>query len=325
MYGYKIFHEDMLNNLINSVRSGACSHAYIFEGAKGLFKHESAKLFAKALTCLSPLSAPCGVCTSCAEASADTNPDITYIRKPADKTRITVDAIRKMNDDAAVKPFNSPRKVYIIEDGDLLTVEAQNAFLKTFEEPPGYAVFIIIAETSDSLLPTILSRAVLITFSPAPRRDIERYLLDEYPEQKERIQFLVNFCDGIPGMAEDIINNPEFESLRTASLDNMKYLITKNKIESFKIEEFIEENKDYAGLIFDFWISFLRDILVLQCSAFDKTINIDRLSLLKRYSEQFSEKSVIRAITLLNDGKKMLDRYVKTSAAALCCALKINL
>ena len=323
MHGYKTFHEDIMNNLIESVKNGTSSHAYIFEGAKGLFKTESARLFAAALTCLSTSNSPCGVCSSCIEAAADSNPDIIYVEKPKDKTRITDESIREINEDAAIKPFNSPRKVYIIKDGDLLTAEAQNAFLKTFEEPPEYAVFIIIAESSASLLQTILSRAVLISFPPVPDKKIESWLLENYPDERERVPFLVSFCEGNPGMAEDIISNAEFEELRSNSLETLGLLMSEQKVDVFKIESFIDENKDNAQMVFDFWISYLRDIMLLQCSAFNNTVNIDKLSRLKRYSEQFNEKKVMKAIEILIDGKRMLYRYVKNGAVALSCALKI--
>lgn len=324
MYGYKTFHQELMNNLIESVRSGNASHAYIFEGAKGLFKFESARLFAAALTCLSTHNSPCGVCSSCSEAIANSNPDIIYVEKPKDKTRITVDTIRKINEDAVIKPFNSPKKVYIIKDGDLLNDEAQNAFLKTFEEPPEYAVFIIITEASAKLLPTILSRAIVISFPQVSDKIIEKLLLENYPEERERIPFIVKLCEGIPGRAEEIINNKQFEEIRASSLDMLRFLMSSSKSDAFKIEDFIDKNKESSDEIFDFWISFLRDLLVLQCSAFDCVINIDKLSMLKKYSENYSEKKAASAIDALLESKKMLDRYVKPGAAALHCALKIK-
>lgn len=324
MYGYKTFHEELMNNLIENARNGNASHAYIFEGAKGLFKHESARLFAAALTCLSQKNAPCGVCSSCNEAIANSNPDIIYVEKPKDKTRITVDTIRKINEDAVIKPFNSPKKVYIINDGDLLTDEAQNAFLKTFEEPPEYAVFIIIVESSAKLLQTILSRAVTVSFTQVPNKVIETMLLENYPQERERIPFIVNFSEGIPGKAEEIINNPHFEEMRSEAIDMLKYLLSPNKNDAFKTEEFIDKNKDEAETLFDFWISYLRDIIVLQCSAFDMAINTDKLSALKKYSEMYDERKIASAIDALIEGKKMMDRYVKAGASALHCALKIR-
>lgn len=323
MYGYKTFHEKIMQNLITNVHNLNCSHAYIFEGPNGLNKKENARLFAAALTCHKQDLAPCGVCDSCVESAANTNPDIIFISKPGNKTKIPVDSIRKITDDAAIRPFNSPRKVYIIEDGDLLTPEAQNAFLKTFEEPPSYAVFIILVNSLSSLLPTIISRAVIITFPPLSNTEIQKYILNTYPNEKERISFLINFCGGIPGTADKIIHNPEFEHIRTLSLEELGNLLSKDKLKAFEIESFIDKNKDTAELIFDFWVSFLRDILVIQCSAFDAPINTDKLSILQKYSLMFDEKHILKAIETVISTQQMLLKFVKPSAAALGCALKL--
>lgn len=324
MYGYNTYHEDIMNNLINAVNSGASSHAYIFEGPSGLGKLESARLFAAALTCLSDGSAPCGTCTNCIEAAADSNPDIIYVEKPKDKASIPIDEIRRLTDDCAVKPFNAPKKVYIIKDGSHLRPDAQNAFLKTFEEPPSYAVFIILVENSSVLLPTILSRAVLISFPSVPSKKVERILLERHPDMRERIPFLVSYCNGNPGTAEEILGNPNFEQIRNTSLEALPKLISHDKRDTFYIEDLIEKSKDNAEMIFDFWISFLRDILVLQCSAFDNAVNVDKLSTLKKYSEYFDEKQLVFAADTLVTGKRMLALSVKASAAAMYCAMKIN-
>ena len=149
------------------MHNGASSHAYIFEGEKGLGVLNSARLFAAALTCENTGVAPCGSCQNCVESKADTNPDIIYVRPKADKKSIGAKDMRKLEEDVAVKPFNSKHKVYIFEDASLLTEEAQKHvfFKNVFEEPPEYAVFILITENSTSLLQTILSRFYACAFS----------------------------------------------------------------------------------------------------------------------------------------------------------------
>ena len=199
MYGYETFHEDLMKNLIESVHNGASSHAYIFEGEKGLGVLNSARLFAAALTCKNTGVAPCGSCQNCVESKADTNPDIIYVRPKADKKSIGAKDMRKLEEDVAVKPFNSKHKVYIFEDASLLTEEAQNTFLKTFEEPPEYAVFILITENSASLLQTILSRFTLVHFPSVSDAIMEKYISGKYPEEKERLPFLIKYCAGVPG------------------------------------------------------------------------------------------------------------------------------
>lgn len=326
MHGYKTFHEEIMNGLIENVQNGSSSNAYVFEGAKGLNKHESARLFAAALTCMSHGgSIPCGICRSCTESAANSNPDIIYVEKPKDKKTIPVDTIRGVNTDAAVKPFSAPRKVYIINEGDLLRTEAQNAFLKTFEEPPEYAVFIIVVQSASSLLPTILSRAVTVRFPRLSDELTAKILLERHPEEEKRIPFLVNFCEGIPGRAEEIINDGEFEELRGESLNVLAKIMTGGKRAAFDAEDFTEKNKEKAGKIFSFWTSYLRDILALQCGAFDRTINSDKLPALRKLSGRFDAKTTVRAAELMIEGSQMLDRYIKPSAVALRCALRINI
>lgn len=324
MYGYTTFHDDLLKNLINSVHNGTASHAYIFEGAKGLFKHEAANLFAAALTCQNKSIAPCNSCSACIQAKSRTNPDIIYIDKPSDRKTIGVEPIRALNDDVAIRPFYSHKKVYIINEGDILTPEAQNAFLKTLEEPPEYAVFIIIVENSSVLLPTVLSRASLIHFPPVSDKLIVEYISSKYPEQSDRIQFLAKFCDGIPGIADDIIVDESFEPLRMAAIEKIPLLLSENTLSAYSIQKFIDENKDNAEKIFDFWISYFRDITVIQCGSLKSVINTDKIEELRAVAGKYEPKLIVKAIDEIMDAKKMLSRFVNLKAVSLRMALKIK-
>ncbi|MDD6485025.1 MAG: DNA polymerase III subunit delta' C-terminal domain-containing protein [Clostridiales bacterium] len=325
MYGYTIFHEELMQGLINSVSRGRSSHAYIFHAPEGMFPYEAARLFAEALTCLDKSMIPCGVCRSCVESKANTNPDIITVEAPKSKKNIDVETIRRISEDAAVTPFNAPRKVYIIRNGDSMTPAAQNAFLKTFEEPPEYAVFIIIAKNTDNLLQTIMSRATLITFGALPNDVVEKYIREKYSCSEERLKFLVNYCGGVPGEADDIAENEEFEELRESALKMLVPLLNKNKLDAFKLEAYINENSQNADTIFDLWLSYLRDILIMNCNVFDKCINADKLDKLRSISEVCTGERAAMAAELVCEGKEMLARYVKPGAAVLRLALKLKI
>lgn len=324
MYGYTTFHDDLLKNLIDSAHNGMTSHAYIFEGAKGLFKHEAARLFAAALTCENVRSSPCGTCAACRQAKARTNPDIIYVDKPSDRKTIGVEPIRTLNSDVAVRPFYARKKVYIINEGDILTPEAQNAFLKTLEEPPEYAVFIIVVENSNLLLQTVLSRAVLIHFSPVSNGAVEAYIREKYPEQSDKVSVIAGYCDGVPGAADSIIADGNFQILRDASLEKLPALLSSKKISSYYIVKFLEENKDNSEKIFDFWISYLRDISVIQCNAPERIINSDKADALKSLAQKYDPKLIVRAVDEIIGAKKMLRRFVNLKAIALKCSLEIK-
>ena len=327
MYGYMTFHDKILNNLIDSVHNKSASHAYIFEGADGLFLNNCAKLFAAALTCENTSVAPCGSCRSCIQAKADTNPDICYIVREKEngklKKTIGIEPIRNAVKDSLVKPFNAPKKVYIIEEGDLLTTEAQNAFLKTFEEPPEYAVFIIIVQNSSALLETILSRGVLVNFPPVADSIVGKYIEENNPDEKERLDFLIKYCEGIPGEADKIIGNENFEALREKSLEMLGIFLVAKPINAFDIQSFFTENKDDTDMIFDFWISFMRDIVIILCGIRDNIINSDKFTELQKLTSRTNEAKIIKAISEILKTKDMLERSVKHSSAIMHCALAV--
>ena len=321
MYGYEIFHDELMNSLIDSVHNGTSSHAYIFEGDKGLGIRNAARLFAAALTCQDANISPCGACSSCIESKADTNPDIVYVNS-GDKKSIGAEQMRNLEENVAIKPFNSARKVYIIEDGAQLTEAAQNVFLKTFEEPPEYAVFIIITENSSLLLQTILSRFTLIHFPNVSDEAVENYIRNKYPEETERLPFLVKYCAGIPQTADSVISNENFETLRTASLEKLFSLISADRHAAFIIQKFIEENKESLAEILDFWLSFLRDVTLLQTDAGERIINIDKKDSLRQIATRINPKKTINLSEKVITSRKMAARYVNSKAISMWLALE---
>ncbi len=326
MFNYTTFHEKTMQTLINNVRNSNTSHAYIFEGVEGMYKLESAKLFANALVCENTLSSPCGSCHACTEALAGTNPDIITVEhdKGADgkpRKTIGVDAARRVSADAVKKPYGTKKKVFIIPDGENMTVEAQNALLKTLEEPPEYVVFIIIIPSASMLLPTITSRSAIISFNPVPGDIIRKYISEKYPDDLPRAEFLSRYCEGIPGMVDKIIADTEFEELRTKALSELAHLISTNPSDAFKAADFIRDNSDKAREIVNMWISFIRDISILHCHCEEKVINSDKLPQLRNLSKNIDLARCVKGIELLVESENMLLRSVKNTAVILRCAL----
>lgn len=321
MYGYEIFHNDIMKNLINSVHEGRASHAYIFEGNKGLKIYNAAGLFAAALTCEDDSISPCGACRSCIEAKALTNPDIIYVKPQKDRKTIGADDMRALEEDVSIKPFASRRKVYIFEDGSLLTEAAQNTFLKTFEEPPEYAVFIIIIENASSLLQTVLSRFTLVHFSPVKDTVIKEYIEKKYPEEKNRMSFLLKYCEGIPETADRVIEDGEFEELRNNSLKKLNILLSSDIHEKFNIQKYIDENKERAEDIFDFWLSFLRDALLIETQASENIMNIDKVEQIKVIASKYGPDYIVKMSDRIIRGKEMLRRYVNLKAVTMWISL----
>ena len=324
MYGYEILHEDIAENLINNIRGGISCQAYIFEGQRGVGTTECAKLFANSLVCKNISTAPCGNCNACIMAKAESHPDI-YTLSPVDgKRNISVDQIRNIVTDAYTKPYESGKKVYIISYGDDMNEQAQNAFLKVLEEPPQYAVFVILAENNESLLPTIRSRCTSVKFNPVGDEKVREYIRNNYPEDSEKADFLVQYAGGVVGEIEKILNTENFLSLRQESLGKLEALLSQRKLDSYQVAEFLEENKDDAELILKFWQGFLRDMMLIQTGAQKLIKSTDYIDNLINLSNKTEETKVIKAINEVLMAQKMRKRYVNLKAMSLRLAFSIK-
>ena len=326
MYGYTVFHDKIINTLISSVHKGTSSHAYIFEGPSGMYRHEAARLFANALVCEHSKSAPCGECRSCIEARAGTNPDIITVEhdKGADgkpKKSIGAESARKAVSSTYIKPFNSKRKIYIIPDGENMTAEAQNTLLKTLEEPPEYVVFIIIVPSVQNLLPTVVSRAEVISFTPVSSEKIREYIKSQYPHETDRLDFLVRNSGGIPGEADKMIADKDFENIRTQALEYLPKLISGKSSCAFEVSDLAVKNAERINEIIDIWISYIRDITAIHCGAADKIINSDKADILRGMCSEIDTKRCMSAVERLIESKNMLQKSVKLNAVMLRCVL----
>lgn len=328
LYGYDIFHENIMNNLIKNVRENRCVSTYVFEGAGGLKIHECAKLFAAALTCMNMKNAPCGSCRSCRESKTDSNPDINYIVRQKDdngklKKSLGIEAIKDAVNDAYITPFSAPRKVYIINEGDLLTDKAQNALLKILEEPPEYVVYIIIVENISILLQTVLSRATVIHFPRLSDTVLAEYIKKTYPKNQYSEDFLLRFCEGLPGVADEILHkNSKFGAMRDDAAAMLPALFSKDVRKAFDIQDFIIKNKTEAKMIFNIWISYIRDMLLLKCGRSADIVNADKTEELQTLCFSMSADTLISAAKLAAESFEMLRRYVSIKSVALRFSLK---
>lgn len=324
MYGYEVLHEDIAENLINNIRTGISNQAYIFEGQRGVGTFECARLFAASLVCKNAETAPCGSCNACIMAKAESHPDIYKLTPIEGKRNISVDQIRSVVTDAYTKPYESEKKVYIITYGDDMNEQAQNAFLKVLEEPPQYAVFVILAENIESLLPTIRSRCTAVKFNPVGDSKVREYIKTNYPNDAEKADFLVQYCGGVVGEIEKILNTENFVPLRRESLDKLEYLLSQRKLDGYQLAEFLEENKEDAELILKFWQGFLRDMMLIQMGAQKLVKSTDFIDSLISLANKTQEATVITAMDEIAVAQKMRKRYVNLKAMSLRLAFSIK-
>ena len=172
-------HKNIIKYISSAVQADAVSHAYILNGERGSGKRLLANLFAMSLQCQNRAEdgEACGKCQSCKQAQSGNQPDIIKVTHEKPNT-ISVDDIRtQVNNDIVIKPYSSKYKIYIIPEADLMSAQAQNALLKTIEEPPEYAVIMLLTENAEALLPTIRSRCVMMKLRNIKDQLVKKYLI----------------------------------------------------------------------------------------------------------------------------------------------------
>lgn len=259
--------EHLREHLENAIRMDRVSHAYIINGEKNAGKEFIAKTFSMALQCENRQGTePCGECHSCIQALSGNHPDIIFISHEKPGTIGVDDIRRQINNDVAIKPYKGPRKIYIMNEGEKMTVQAQNALLKTLEEPPEYAVVLILTANVDSLLPTILSRCVVLNMKPAGDAQIKKFLMEtmEIPDYKADV--CVAFARGNVGKARLLAKSEEFDKVKEEAVTLVKYIneMELNEIVAAikKINEYKLDVNDYLDIL-SVWY---RDVLLFKAT-----------------------------------------------------------
>lgn len=231
--------------LTEIIKSKNISHGYMFLGISGIGKYLFAKEFAKAILCNNETG--CNNCKSCIEFDGSNNPDYQTINP--DENSIKIEQIRLMNSKIYEKPIISNKKVYIINNADAMTKEAQNCLLKTLEEPPEYAVIILIGTNENMFLNTIRSRCVKVNFNKIKDDDLKKLLLEKFDYSNVSENMLKLFSGSLEKAInlkdkedtyteiEQVFNN--IENINIIDLLNKKEVITKNKVEIVNILEYI--------------------------------------------------------------------------------------
>lgn len=251
IFGNIIGNEENKKILRKTIEEKTIAHSYMFAGQTGIGKLLFAKEFAKAILCLNENG--CDECKSCIEFNNNNNPDITIIENEDDSKVITIDQIRELTKKILEKPIISRKKVYIINNSEKMTVEAQNSLLKTLEEPPEYAVIILITSREDLFLTTIKSRCIKILFKKLSNNEIKSILNKKYNTNifSEKIALLYD------GSIEKVLQlqdkQAEYEELNDI-IENLEkcniveILNLKDKL--FKQKEDAKQILEYINLLF---------------------------------------------------------------------------
>lgn len=304
--------EQLREHLENAIRLNKVSHAYIINGERSSGKEFIAKTFAMALQCENRQDTePCHECHSCKQALSANQPDIIFLTHEKPNT-ISVDDIRsQINGDVAIKPYSSPKKIYIINEGEKMTVQAQNALLKTLEEPPEYAVIIILTANANALLSTILSRCVLLNMKPVKDEQIKKYLMEnmEIPDYKADV--CVAFARGNLGKARLLANSEEFDKVKEEALSLLKNI---NDMEINEVVTAIKKINDYKFDVNDYLDIFsiwYRDVLLFKATHdANHLIFREEIQYIKKVADKSTYEGIETIIESLEKSKQRLKANV---------------
>ena len=308
--------EQLKEHLENAVRTGKVSHAYIINGERSSGKEFIAKTFAMALQCENPKTdgenaEPCEECHSCRQAMSGNHPDIVFLSHEKPNT-ISVDDIRsQINGDIAIKPYSGPKKIYIVNEGEKMTVQAQNALLKTLEEPPEYAVIIILTANVNALLPTIQSRCVLLNMKPVKDEQLKEFLMRtmEIPDYKADI--CIAFARGNVGKARLLAKSEEFDKVKEEALSLLRNIndMEINEIVAAikKINEYQFDVNDYLD-IFSIWY---RDMLLFKATHdANHLIFREEVQYIRKVADKSTYEGIEKIIDALEKSKQRLSANV---------------
>ena len=260
-----IGNEQVKKHFCDAIAQNKVSHGYILSGEDGLGKLTFAKTFAQMLLCESKGERPCGICHSCKQCEGGNHPDIVYVNH--EKNVIGVDDVREqINKDIIIKPYSSPYKIYIVDEAEKMSVQAQNALLKTIEEPPAYAIIILLSTKGEKLLPTIRSRCITLKLRPVVEEEMIRYL-KEHGVEEERISIVIKLARGNIGRALKMAQSESFYEMIDMII---KMLENVWKMDLFEIMSFIERLSKYKINIydcFDFMRLWFRDVLLFKATS----------------------------------------------------------
>ena len=303
--------EQIKEHMQGAIQMQKVSHAYILSGERSSGKEFVARVFAQALQCEEGGTEPCGKCHSCKQAESKNHPDIIYVshEKPAS---IGVDDIREqLGADVYIKPYNGNRKIYIISEAEKMTPQAQNALLKTLEEPPAYVVILLLTANVGSLLPTIQSRCVKLEMKPVSKEALKKYLMEELEIPDYRADVCVAFAQGNVGKAREMASSDDFTAIQKATIGLVKNVRETEVSESISSIRAMAEYKVDPTECLDIIAVWYRDVLLFKATGeADHLVFREELSTIRKVAQRCSYEGIEECIEALNKAKMRLNANV---------------
>ena len=299
--------ETVVTILKNALTKNRLSHAYIFTGKEGVGKGRTAFEFAKAINCNRLEDDACDECLSCRKANNDNHPDIKEMK--AENSSIKIDQIRELQQEIMYKPYESKKKVYIIHQAEDMTLSAANSLLKTLEEPPSYAIIILLTNNLNQLLATTISRCQLIRFKRIAHDLIKQNLINNYDLSPAKGQLVSSLADGRYDYAANLIEDETQLEMREEIIEFLVGFPNIDRVELFEEVQDLLEYKDKINQILEIMITWYRDLLLLNLEQEDKIINADYISELKNNLSNLESAEIEKMIEIIEESNKLIKEF----------------
>ena len=308
--------EHIVEHFKKAIENNKISHAYIINGEKGMGKRTVAKAFAMTLLCEEKGTVPCMKCHSCVQALTDNNPDLIMIT-PDKPTTLSIDHIRQtLVNDVELKPYSNSHKVYIVEDAELMNNAAQNAILKTIEEPPEYAVIILLTTNISALLQTVLSRCVKLDMQPLKKEVVKKYLMEKEKVVDYQADIAVSFAGGNLGKAIELSKSQDFAEMLDEVIQLLRYI---KDMQAYEVVAAVKRASEYKFRFTDYidlMILWFRDVLVYKASQnVNELIFKDEIQTIKKHAAKSSYNGIEHIIEEMNKAKLRLKANVNFDVA----------
>jgi DNA polymerase-3 subunit delta' len=272
-----IGHEWAVNLLAEHVALGRERHAYLFTGPSGVGRRTLALRFAQSLNCLKPPLAgrPCLTCSSCKRIEQMQHPDLMIVMAEHEGETLKIDQVRELQHKLALAPYEARYRVALILRFEEAHSSAANAMLKTLEEPPEHVIVILTANSTEDLLPTIVSRCELLHLRPLSTDETAKGLHTLKGVPDEIAEKLAHISDGRPGYAIRLYEQPQLLELRQSWLDELIQILATNQRERFAFAKRIVEDKERLRNELQVWLTFWRDVLICTSGLSASITNLD--------------------------------------------------
>ena len=279
-----IGHPKQLETLRLALAHGRLHHAYLFVGATGVGKKTIGLSLAKAIHCAMATGDFCGECADCARIEDGNHPDVRFIEPLAGKKEISIQQIRELEQELNLRSFSGNKKIVILDPATLMNLPAQNALLKTLEEPPKDSLLVLIAPNLGGLLPTVRSRCLRVSFVPLTRDQVVAFLVSQKKVRVEEAQLLAAMSMGSLEIVT-AVDPQELLARRHRWIDLLLRVASGDYRTAAETAEALAGNKEESLRFLDWAESWYRDLLVYTVTQNrQEVVNVDLLPQIEQVS-----------------------------------------